>query len=440
VSTPASATQRAVEAALADWMPRQRWYAGKAHTPSLRRVGGWRRADPDGAAEVEVVLLADEAATPPVVYQVPLTFRDCRLPEADDALVTRLPDTLAARGWVYDGPHDPAYVRALVTEVLGHHEPAAVLLDSSVLRGEQSNTSVVCQMRGADPVIVKVFRTLAPGPNPDVELTTGLYAVGSHDVPTPRGSAQAVWAGSGEPGYTASAQTFVPGVEDAWRVALRAASDGTDFTAAARELGEVTARIHRDLARAFPTVEATPANLRALRTSVEGRLRTAGEAAPELLEWSADVHALVASLDERDWPRLQRIHGDYHLGQVLCTGEHGWLALDFEGEPLRPLAERRRPDLPVRDVAGMLRSFDYAAGSVAATSGISRLDWASACRRAFLQGYGSGLEEATAGDRLLRALELDKALYEVGYEARHRPSWLQIPVRAVDRLLHPRGA
>jgi 1,4-alpha-glucan branching enzyme len=162
---------------------------------------------------------------------------------------------------------------------------------------------------------------------------------------------------------------------------------------------------------------------------------------PELAAHSGAVDRISQSVRDVDWPPLQRIHGDYHLGQVLDVPERGWVALDFEGEPLRPLAERTQPDLTARDVAGMLRSFDYAAGSVAlAQSPVDATAWAADCRSAFLDGYASvaGVPDADAV-ALTRALELDKALYEVVYEARNRPSWLPIPLGAVERLISPEG-
>src|SRR5690606_30010718 len=140
------------------------------------------------------------------------------------------------------------------------------------------------------------------------------------------------------------------------------------------------------------------------------------------------------------WAPLQRIHGDLHLGQVIDAPGRGWLLLDFEGEPLRPLAERTAPDLTLRDVAGMLRSLDYAAGAAVHDGGdaIAAAAWAARARDAFLDGYAAGAgrdprEDAT----LLAALELDKALYEAVYEARNRPEWLAIPVAGVRRLLAP---
>src|SRR5690606_15987686 len=143
--------------------------------------------------------------------------------------------------------------------------------------------------------------------------------------------------------------------------------------------------------------------------------------------------------EQAEWPPLQRVHGDYHLGQVLDVPDRGWVLVDFEGEPLRALHERTLPDLALRDVAGMLRSFDYAAGSVAQDSDLDRGGWSGAARTAFLDGYAaeSGVD-LTASAPVLAALELDKALYEVVYEARNRPSWVGIPV-AAGRSLARRG-
>jgi predicted trehalose synthase len=143
----------------------------------------------------------------------------------------------------------------------------------------------------------------------------------------------------------------------------------------------------------------------------------------------------------RNSPDLQQVHGDYHLGQVLHTAARGWIVLDFEGEPLRPLSERLAPDLPLRDVAGMLRSFDYAArhatlGTADPEAARGAEAWARECREAFLDGYGAATGRDPRDDAvLLDALELDKALYEAVYETRNRPDWAVIPMAAVRRLL-----
>ena len=319
-----------------------------------------------------------------------------------------------------------------------------------MLSGEQSNTSVICRMTAADggpaePLIVKVFRTVQDGDNPDVIVQSALTREGSDRVPMAIGHLAGAWdapiGGAPWHGHLAFAQEFIPGVEDAWRVALVAAASGTDFTARARDLGVVTAQIHTALAHALGTHEVTPEAREALIASMRQRYAAAVALVPDLASRSDAVDRIALSVRDVHWPALQRIHGDYHLGQVLDVPERGWVALDFEGEPLRPLAERVQPDLTARDVAGMLRSFDYAAGSVAlAETPVDATAWAAACRAAFLDGYASvaGGPDADAV-ALTRALELDKALYEVVYEARNRPSWLPIPLGAVERLTTEEG-
>ncbi len=143
---------------------------------------------------------------------------------------------------------------------------------------------------------------------------------------------------------------------------------------------------------------------------------------------------------EVEWPPLQRIHGDLHLGQVLQVPGQGWVLLDFEGEPLRPMPERTRHDLSMRDVAGMLRSFDYVAGSIRLDDPERSPDaaraWARDARDAFVAGYaGTTGSDLDPRHPLLAALELDKAVYEAIYEARNRPTWVAIPLRAIARLV-----
>src|SRR5690606_5429127 len=143
------------------------------------------------------------------------------------------------------------------------------------------------------------------------------------------------------------------------------------------------------------------------------------------------LEALLDAAAQVPWPAMQRIHGDLHLGQVLRVPERGWVLLDFEGEPLRPLAQRSLPDSPLRDAAGMLRSLDYVAGAVALEHDADAGPWAAAAREAFLAGYAEGAgwgDERAAMQVLLDAFEADKAVYEALYEARHRPDWLSIPL------------
>jgi predicted trehalose synthase len=195
--------------------------------------------------------------------------------------------------------------------------------------------------------------------------------------------------------------------------------------------------VHAVLADILPTVAASTDERAQVAASMRRRLGAAVAEVPELEVYASAVDAVITRAESAEWPRLQRIHGDYHLGQVVAVPDRGWVLLDFEGEPLRPLAERSQPDLTLRDVAGMLRSFDYVSGSYEqAHPGESARDWASASRAAFLQGYSERAGIDVDHFRvLLDALEIDKALYESIYEARNRPAWLPIPVTAISRLI-----
>jgi maltokinase len=455
---------------LETWMTRQRWFAGKSRAPKLEVIGGFGVADPAGSAVIRVYLVLDHAE-PPLLYQVPLTERSAPLPGAENALVASF-DVETGRRYIYDGPHDPAFTEALLRMILddgeahetdgpaaansggplvarGHHTPDSLpvrFVSSRVLGGEQSNSSIVFQTATAAgtqsaPIICKLFRALHDGENPDVTLTEALGAAGSTVAPRSIGHVTGLWTDTGAAdgiatGHLAFAQEFLPGVEDAWRVALRAAEVGEDFTERARSLGVTTAEMHETLHAALPSRATTPADIATIVANMRHRFELAAAEVPALAAHRADLERVYRRAVASPWPSLQRIHGDFHLGQVLAVPDRGWVVLDFEGEPMRPMSERSLPDIPLRDVAGMLRSFDYVAGSFAlAHPGESAAAWASACRRAFVDGYieraGHDLREHRA---VLDAFEIDKALYEVVYEARNRPSWIGIPLAAIERL------
>lgn len=461
---------------LETWMTRQRWFAGKSRAPKLEVIGGFGLADPTGTAVIRVYLVLDHAEHP-LLYQVPLTERSAPLPGGENALVASF-DVETGRRFVYDGPHDPAFSEALLRMILddgeahetdgpaaansggplvarGHHTPASTPVHfaaSRVLGGEQSNTSIIFQTETADgtpsaPIICKLFRALHHGDNPDVTLTEALGAAGSNVAPRSIGHLTGLWSDSGIPdgiatGHLAFAQEFLPGVEDAWRVALRAVEVAEDFTEQARALGVTTAEMHETLRSALPGRATTPSDIATTVASMRYRFELAAAEVPNLAQHRPALERVYREAAASPWPALQRIHGDFHLGQVLSVPGRGWVVLDFEGEPMRPMSERSLPDIPLRDVAGMLRSFDYVAGSFElAHPQESASAWASACRRAFLDGYiersGRDLREHRA---VLDAFEIDKALYEAVYEARNRPGWLAIPTLAIARLIERSAA
>ncbi|WP_396644669.1 aminoglycoside phosphotransferase [Microbacterium sp.] len=432
---------------LAVWMPRQRWYGTKGRDPQLTLIAEWELVVPG----TRVLLVRDEAVTPAAVYQVPVSQRDAEV-VLPGSLIGPADD---GRVWS-DAATDPAFTdllfrlvslggagAALGDEFVGVPLSAAPVtapegVPARVLSGEQSNTSIIFRPEGAPPVICKLFRQVNAGINPDVELQSALAAGGATFVPAAIGEIRGTWtAADGETvtGSLAFAQEFFEGVEDAWRVALQAATSGSDFSGPARALGASVARMHVALAEVFPTV-APDADVRsAVAAAWERRLGIAVSEVPGLAPYVDRIRDVYAEAVAAPWPPLQRVHGDLHLGQVLHTPTNGWVLLDFEGEPLRPIAERRSPDLAARDVAGMLRSFDYVSGAVADDDGAAVRAWVIAAQQAFLSGYAETVGAAhTAPDALLAAFELDKAVYEAIYETRNRPDWVGIPLAAIGRL------
>ena len=306
---------------------------------------------------------------------------------------------------------------------------------------EQSNTSVAL----GDRFILKLYRRLEVGLNPDLEVSAFLTDAGFADTPAVAGAL--TYESAAGTAAAAMLQAFVPSSGDAWSAMLDAlASDPDKATEIAARVGDLTARMHTALASrtdtpGFPARAATPAETAAWRTSGERQLAQAVTAV------SGDGHARLVELAPRITARFAdtfgsatgeatviRIHGDYHLGQLLARHDGGFSVIDFEGEPARPLAERRDPSSPLRDVAGMLRSLDYAARTAEAGAHAPGFDadaWLTDARSAMLEAYG-GIGADQRG--LLDAFELEKACYEVRYEANNRPSWLWLPLAAVARL------
>jgi trehalose synthase-fused probable maltokinase len=368
--------------------------------------------------------------------------------------------------------------------------------DIRLLGREQSNTSVV----RADRELLKCLRRVSPGISPELELTDALARAGFDRVAAPLGAVEYRPAAGDDPTLLSIVQPFFHNGTDGWTLALtslralyadvedmslpgsvesgprarplpgggnavavraepRPATDGLGaetaaFAPEAARLGRTTAEMHLAALSAGPgpALEAQPvtrAHLDAWADEMLAELDAllAGDD-PSLAPLRAHRPRLVGAFDairELSGGTAIRVHGDYHLGQTLRTDD-GWTVIDFEGEPNLPLSERRRQSSALRDVAGMLRSFDYAAAAALAErlqptdpdwTSLEPLGdaWAAASGSAFWDAYletveGSPLLPDGDGARvLLLAFELRKAVYETGYELGHRPDWVGIPLR-----------
>ncbi|MCX4548087.1 MULTISPECIES: maltokinase N-terminal cap-like domain-containing protein [unclassified Streptomyces] len=435
---------------LHEWLPRQRWFAGKGRPVSAFSLVSATELLPVGAAPGLLHLLVRAQQEPSAgsgptgdCYQLLLGVRTSLPPRLAAALVGRAAAGPLAGLVVYDALLDPRLTALLLERLrapgrLGalrfDRDPAVVIPAGLVARplgAEQSNTSLVY----GDTFILKVFRRVHPGSNPDLELPLALAQAGCARVPAP-----VAWyeTTEPEPATLGVLQPFLFGSEDGWQLALHALADGHDFTAGAHALGRATAEVHGTLASALPTAVLRKRQIQHLAAEMTERLETTARAVPALAPYAAGLRTAFDALADlghagRVWA-AQRIHGDLHLGQSLRARDGEWSVIDFEGEPARPLAERTRPQPVVRDVAGMLRSFDYAARSHRPWSP----QWATGCRDAYCEGYAavSGADPR-AEPELLRAYETDKAVYEVLYEARNRPDWLPVPMAAIKRLSTP---
>lgn len=422
---------------LVGWLPGQRWFPAKGTAGDVEPVAVVGLVDPEGDAEVALHLVRLPSGA---VLQVPLVVR------ADGGgdptgTVGRLRD----RRVVVDGCYDPAFIRAWLTTA-EHDDGGTTAADAAravasmrVVSGEQSNTSVLLP-DASPPAILKVFRGVGAGPNPDVDVPLALSHVGWAGVPRPLAWLTGSWpTGADAPvvGHLGVLSELVVGAHDGFELACRMAGADESFGELAEALGATTAQMHDALRRAVPVPGAeVPAPSHDVVRTLRSRAAAAVAAAPVLADRAEAVDRVLSSVTTLgELPPVQRVHGDYHLGQVLHSGSRGWSVLDFEGEPQASPEERTRPDLPLRDLAGMLRSLDYAA----AVGGATSVAWNAEARARLVDGYlresgGGAADDVTLA--LLRALELDKALYEVVYEVRNRPAWVRIPLDGVDRLLH----
>jgi predicted trehalose synthase len=314
---------------------------------------------------------------------------------------------------------------------------------------EQSNSSVT--LDGLH--VLKLYRRLEAGPNPELEVLAALAAQGFANAPRLEGALTT----SGPPLETAlaSVTTFVPSMGGGWELVLDSFRDDPSWLPErAWRLGEVTAGLHAALAAHdsdphFAPEEPSAESLALLAAEIDEEIVATFAALPEddalgaVAHRAEDLRDLVQELAAVGPAGLAiRTHGDYHLGQVLWTTDGDWVVIDFEGEPARSLPERRRRRSPLRDLAGMTRSFAYASDAVLLLEGVEAPPgWVDACRTAFLDGYLATADErllpSSRGgfDRLLGLFELEKLVYELRYETRNRPDWATIPIVGMLRLL-----
>ncbi|MFG3155473.1 maltokinase [Streptomyces sp. NPDC048219] len=457
------------------WLPGRRWYAGKGHGLSEVRPLLAEIVVPGTPALLQTVFRTDDGACYQLLVGAAPGPPGAGVPA--DAVIgsARTPD--GRRLTLYEASTDPELLSALLDRFVAaepcgaleyHHVPAAVIpsgLRARPLTGEQSNTSVAF----GDRMMLKVLRRIMPGANTELEMLTALERAGDVPSAAPLAWAQTAALQGAEPAALCILQEFVPSRGDGWSIATAQAeacirgacaslAPPGGFSDDAFRLGRATAQVHRALAQQLESRPLSLPEAAELTDTLLARLDDALDEVPDLTPCARGLQNAYRDLSEvvrRGNPLpVQRIHGDLHLGQALRTADT-WVLIDFEGEPGHPFAERRHLQPAVRDVAAMLRSFDYAAhhalGDVlgappgrqaphdprGARLARRASAWALHSRRAFCAGYtAAGGPDPRTSPVLLRAFEADKAVYEALYEARNRPEWLPIPLAAVRRLAH----
>jgi trehalose synthase-fused probable maltokinase len=436
-------TQRLDEEQLRDWLSQQRWYASK--TRELTGIEILEQAELDDGLVLAFVLARFATGTHDL-YQVTVAVDDGDI--------------------AFDGLADPTRARGLLRRIetgedlltdegrfsfrtVGSLPESPDEPEVRPVEKEQSNSSLVF----ADRLVLKVFRKLEPGINPELEMLRFLTGRDYPNIAPLHGWYE--YEGQSLNATLGVVQEFVPDGIDGWTLALdEVPSNPERFLDRLEQLGIATAELHNALATdpvdpAFSPEEPSAESFSLLRATIDEDIEQTFLHLPESNELLAPILGRGPEVQEQLAMRSQigtggkhiRIHGDYHLGQTLST-PRGWVILDFEGEPARPLPERRGKRSPLRDVASMLRSFAYVASAVALQRGqVVPPDFENRARDRFLEAYFAVIDRGllppgeAAIASMLAIYELEKAIYELTYELDNRPDWVQIPVASIVRLL-----
>ncbi len=451
---------------LAAFIRSARWFGGKGrefHVVGTTRLG---RIGEFGAIDLAELRFDDSEDTE--FYQVPMSFYLEPQGHLSHAHIGTWEDDDFGLAHAYDATHDRvvmhSWLEAFETEqavdglafsrLAGHELDLDV--HSTLFTGEQSNSSVAF----GEDALLKIFRKVTPGVNPDVEIHIELTRAESDHIAALYGWVEfnSELAGASTTLHLAMLQQFLRTATDGWDLAqasvrnLFAAEDlavedsGGDFSGEAARLGVALAETHQSLAAHFPSETRDAAAMADLTAAMNRRLDEAIKVAPGLVPFATRLRTAYDALSSLSEVEIQRIHGDLHLGQTLRT-VRGWKIVDFEGEPAKPVVERRHPDSRWRDVAGMLRSFDYAPRAVERSVGegdpadaevraTRAAQWAARNQEAFLSAY-AGRDLTRDENTLLAAYVADKAVYETVYETRNRPTWVPIPLEALAKIGAP---
>jgi maltokinase len=448
------------ESAFQDWIVEQRWFGSKAREVAHIDVV---EAIPLRSEPPQFVLALVEARFGEgthETYQVPIGLRPSD-DGWDDRVISETADLT-----VYDALADPAAGRELLHRMRSGSvetveegslrfcwaEAAGAELGGTVdvrpVGVEQSNSSIVF----GDALILKAFRRVEPGVNPELELLRFLTERGFPNIAALVGWYE--FEGRFIDATLGILQEYLKGARDGWALALEeVGSDPDAFLERLRALGEVTGELHTALGSDnanpdFAPDEPSQEALSLLTADVDEQIERIFVDLPEtdalapIMGRGQDVREKLQALSHIGaGGRVIRTHGDYHLGQTMLS-DRGWVILDFEGEPARPLPERRLKRSPLRDVAGMLRSFSYVVAGARLLRGVEVSDdWEDRARAVFLEGYFDRVEPSLLppGEaptrQLLAVFELEKAVYELRYELNNRPDWVAIPVAGIVRLL-----